>query len=96
MFSDNGIVTTKAIMGNLRQRADIKKFLPAVASSDRSEVVAVASRRYVDDPVPAARFYHGEEAYISLLNDEAVKCVYIPLPNSYHYQWTVFLIRESR
>lgn len=76
-----------------------RKLISAVASSDISEVVAIATRsagRPGDDPCPAARYYCGEEAYASLLRDEAVKCVYLPLPNSLHLQWIEAAVRAGK
>jgi xylose dehydrogenase (NAD/NADP) len=53
--------------------------LPALASSDRSVVVAEASRGAGGSFDP----------YDALLADPAVEAVYLPLPNSLHRDWTL-------
>ena len=64
--------------------------LPALATSPKSTLVAVASRSHPDgtgyDHFGAARA-HG--SYEALLADDEVEAVYIPLPNSLHAEWTV-------
>lgn len=64
--------------------------IPAMKKSQRSEVVAVASR----DPEKARRFAasqgipkaHG--SYEELLDDPEIDAVYIPLPNHLHVPWS--------
>lgn len=76
-----------------------RKFIAAVASSDASEVIAIATRsqgRPVDDPCPASRYYCGDKAYATLLSDAAVKCVYLPLPNSLHLEWIEAAVRAGK
>jgi predicted dehydrogenase len=75
-----GILSTARITAEL---------LPAFAASDSAELVTVASRQ----PNRARSFAerHGvpqsHESYDDLLADDAIDCVYIPLPNALHAEW---------
>ncbi len=53
--------------------------VPALVASDRSEVVAEASRGAGGSFDP----------YLAVLADPAVEAVYVPLPNSLHREWTL-------
>lgn len=73
-------------------------FLPSVNLTDGVEVTAIASRdaakarRYAaEHGIPRA---HG--AYSALLSDPGVDCVYIPLPNSMHVEWTKKALRAGK
>jgi predicted dehydrogenase len=61
--------------------------LPAIASSPKAQLVAVASRT---EPAARAfgaqRFYTG---YEELLHDPDVDVVYLPLPNGLHAEWAI-------
>src|SRR5665648_84974 len=65
--------------------------IPAILSSKNGEVVAVASR----DAQKAAEFAtslgisKSYGSYEALLDDETIEAVYIPLPNSLHYEWII-------
>jgi predicted dehydrogenase len=65
--------------------------IPAIQSSKNGEVVAVASR----DAHKAAEFAaklgipKSYGSYEALLDDDTIDAVYIPLPNSMHYEWTI-------
>jgi xylose dehydrogenase (NAD/NADP) len=65
--------------------------IPAAAMTDAVEVAAVATRggeksRTVREAAPEARLF---EDYASLLEEESIEAVYIPLPNSMHVEWTL-------
>lgn len=68
-----------------------RRLIPAMRAARRSTVAAVASR----DPERAAAYarewqipdIHG--SYESLLHDNNVDVVYIPLPNALHVEWTL-------
>jgi len=64
---------------------------PAIQASINGELIAVASRdeqRACDfaDKYGIPKYYGSYEA---LLEDEDIDAVYIPLPNSMHYEWTI-------
>ncbi|MGI9033826.1 MAG: Gfo/Idh/MocA family protein [Acidimicrobiales bacterium] len=64
--------------------------LPALVASDRTRVVAVASRDATAAAAAAARFGvpHHAGNYQQVLDDPDVDAVYIPLPNGLHRHWT--------
>ena len=76
-----------AVLSTAQIASDV---IPGLQRSDRNELVAVASR----DAANAHRFadqYHIPRvhgSYQDLLDDEAVDCVYIPVPNHLHGDWT--------
>ena len=69
----------------------VKRVIPAIMSSHRGTVVAIASR----DGERAARIAKQFEIpvsypdYQSLLNDPNVDAIYNPLPNHLHVPWTI-------
>ena len=74
------------------------KVIPGMRRSERSEVVAIASRdaaraRAVADElqIPGA---HG--SYEALLADPTVDAVYIPLPNHLHAEWTIKAVEAGK
>ncbi|MBC7966616.1 MAG: Gfo/Idh/MocA family oxidoreductase [Fuerstia sp.] len=76
------------IMGTARIARTV---VPQMALSERAEVVAVASRS-----LDKARIFAGEfgiptayGSYESLLTDNKVDAIYIPLPPSMHCEWTI-------
>ena len=64
---------------------------PAIQASRNGELIAVASRQKqkAEEFAEAAGIprYYGD--YQSLLGDEAIDAVYIPLPNGLHKEWAV-------
>jgi predicted dehydrogenase len=74
------------------------KVIPGLRRSERSEVVAIASRsdetasRVARDlAIPRT---HG--SYEALLADPEVDAVYIPLPNHLHAEWTIAALRAGK
>lgn len=75
-----------------------RSVIPGIQESERNEVVAVASR----DVNKAQQF--AEEmgipqaygSYEELLNDPGIDCVYIPLPNHLHKEWTLKAARAGK
>ena len=69
----------------------VRKVIPAVARSQRCEVVAIASRDAGRASAAATDLgiarHHG--SYDELLADPDVEAVYIPLPNHLHAAWTL-------
>jgi D-xylose 1-dehydrogenase (NADP+, D-xylono-1,5-lactone-forming) len=65
--------------------------IPAIQSSKNGEVAAVASRDAQKGAEFAARMGipKAYNSYSALLDDPEIEAVYIPLPNSLHYEWTI-------
>lgn len=68
-----------------------RRLIPAMRSARRSTVAAVAGR----DPARVAQYAKEWEiptahvGYDTLLRDQSVDAVYIPLPNALHVEWTL-------
>lgn len=84
-----GVLSTARILDEL---------LPAFASSPSAELAAIASR----DPERGSRYgaEHGvpvvHRSYEDLLADASLDCVYIPLPNSLHREWTAAALESGK
>jgi xylose dehydrogenase (NAD/NADP) len=63
--------------------------LPALASSPKSRLVAVASRSNPDGGYEAFGAERTYGRYEDVLADPDVEAVYLPLPNSLHSTWTI-------
>ena len=93
-------MTTEKVRWGIMGAADIvqRSFAPAMKRTDDGMLYSVAAR----DAGRAARFAreHGIETstqgYESLLRDDAVDAVYIPLPNSLHAEWTIAALRAGK
>ena len=74
------------------------RLLTAAAESDRSEVVAVASRDAARAEAYARE--HGIEraygTYEALLADPDVEAIYISLPNSLHVEWSIRALEAGK
>lgn len=68
----------------------VRKVAPALQSSSRSEVLAIASRDQARASATASRLGipRAYGSYEALLEDADVEAVYIPLPNHLHREWT--------
>jgi len=68
-----------------------KQVIPAIQLSERSRVVAIASRTTSRAEALAreAGIPHVFNDYHALLQSDEVDAVYIPLPNSEHHRWTI-------
>ncbi len=84
-----GIISTAEIL---------EEMLPAFAESESADLRAIASR----DPSRAQAFAAAHEiptahgSYEELLGDDSIECVYIPLPNSLHGEWTRAAIEAGK
>lgn len=85
-------MTEKRLRWGLLSTARInERLIPAIRKLERSELLAVASR-----DKKKAEQYAGEwtiprayDSYEALLADPDIDVVYIPLPNSYHAEWSI-------
>lgn len=79
---------------NIAQRS----ILPALASlPDQFQIVGVASRSLGGAEQIAAQYDctpYGN--YASILQDESLDAVYIPLPNGLHYEWVMKALRAGK
>ena len=83
------------LLSTARINAEI---LSAASSSERVQVVAVASRE-----VARAQAYAREHglprahgSYEALLEDAEVDAIYVPLPNGLHHEWTMRALRAGK
>lgn len=71
---------------------------PAIHSSQRGRIAAVASRTYDKAEAFAAPYgdvkIYGE--YSGLIDDPEIDAIYIPLPNSAHVEWTEKALRAGK
>ncbi|HEY0603215.1 MAG TPA: Gfo/Idh/MocA family oxidoreductase [Herpetosiphonaceae bacterium] len=68
-----------------------KAVIPAIHASSNGEVVAIAARERSRAEALAQEINIPEvlDDYTALINSPNVDAVYIPLPNSEHYRWTI-------
>lgn len=75
----------------------IEQVIPAIQRSTNGSVLAIASRSEKSKEVAAELGI--EKAYMdyeSLLADDAIDAVYIPLPNSLHKEWVIKAARAGK
>jgi predicted dehydrogenase len=72
--------------------------IPGLQRSTKNEVVAVASREKTVAQEFARRNHLAQSfgSYDDMLNDPAIDCVYIPLPNHLHEEWTRRAIHKGK
>ena len=76
----------------------LERTIPAMADTDVAECVAIASRdlaraRHAATQAGVVCAYG---SYDELLADQAVDCVYVPLPNQLHLEWTERALRVGK
>jgi len=69
----------------------MKKVIPAMQHSDRSEVIAISSRDAgrAKDAAKQLGIAKAYGSYEELLNDPEVEAIYNPLPNHLHVPWSI-------
>jgi predicted dehydrogenase len=84
------------VLGTARIAKDY--VIPAIKAVDGCDVVAIASRdgRRAAQAATEHSIDRAYSSYEELVEDTAVDCVYVPLPNSLHCAWTVHLLRAGK
>jgi dTDP-3,4-didehydro-2,6-dideoxy-alpha-D-glucose 3-reductase len=63
----------------------LRSVIPLLESMEQYELVAVASRS--KEKIEDKQFFETLLGYETLLNEKKLDAIYIPLPNSLHYEW---------
>jgi predicted dehydrogenase len=76
----------------------VRRMIPALAACETGEAVAIASRDAAKAAQTAAAcgISRSYGSYEELLRDQQVDCVYIPLPNHLHVEWTVRALEAGK
>ncbi len=74
------------------------QFAAGLNASERCSLVAVGSRQAASATPFAAthQVAKAHDSYEALLADPAVKAVYVSLPNSMHYEWTIKALNAGK
>jgi len=92
-MTTNAPVNPKAVRWGVLGAADIavKKVIPAMRGSDRSSVVAIASRdkQKAEAAAKSLGIPRAYGSYEELVADPDVEAIYNPLPNHLHVPWSV-------
>ena len=75
----------------------VEHLIPAILAASNSELYGIASRD--EEKAKAAGVKFGCKAYVgyeSLLGDEQIDAVYIPLPNEMHMEWTIAAAKAGK
>lgn len=72
--------------------------IPAIVKSEHAEVAAIGSRNKENAVRAASQFGIGSSygSYEELLDDADVDCIYNPLPNHMHAEWTIKAIEKGK
>ena len=75
-----------------------RRVLPAIRSSERGELVAVASRSQAsaDDYAAKWEIPQAFATYQAMLDSDAVDALYIGLPNHMHKEWTIRAMQSGK
>src|SRR5262245_28332608 len=75
-----------------------RQFAAGMSTSTRGRIVAVGSRTHESADAFARQFSlpSAYPSYDGLLEDRNVQAVYISLPNSMHYEWTLKALRAGK
>lgn len=72
--------------------------IPGMLKAKNCEVYAIAGRKKekVDDFVSRFGIEKGYYDYESLLDDESIQAVYVPLPNNIHKEWVIKALKKGK
>ena len=72
--------------------------IPGMLEAENCELYAIAGRdiRKIQDYLEQFSFKKAYGSYGELLGDEAVEAVYIPLPNSLHFEWVKKALQHGK
>lgn len=72
--------------------------IPGMLKAKNCEVYAIAGRKKekVDDFVSQFGIEKGYYDYESLLDDESIQAVYVPLPNNIHKEWVIKALKKGK
>ena len=93
---------TKLRWGILGAARINQQLMPAIVEAENSELVAIASRRpgaaaeTLDKYAPQQKDVKIYDSPESLLADDAIQVVYIPLANNEHAQWVLRAIEQGK
>jgi D-xylose 1-dehydrogenase (NADP+, D-xylono-1,5-lactone-forming) len=75
-----------------------RRLIPAIRSSRRGELVAVASRSQAAADAYARQWQIPQAfgSYETMLQSDAVDAVYISLPNHLHAAWSIYAMRQGK
>ncbi|MDR1362796.1 MAG: Gfo/Idh/MocA family oxidoreductase [Spirochaetaceae bacterium] len=75
----------------------VRSLIPELFNSPRFNLAAVASR-VASKAESIAKQYRGAAwgTYDEIINDETIDLVYIPLPNSIHYEWIMKALKNGK
>ncbi|RYZ17396.1 MAG: Gfo/Idh/MocA family oxidoreductase, partial [Chitinophagaceae bacterium] len=75
----------------------LRSVMPAIQAIPENELVAIASRSQANANEAAEPFgIAGLGSYDALLDVDSIEAVYIPLPNSLHYEWVTKALEAGK
>src|SRR2546430_15373592 len=91
-FNREGVNVPNAVKWGIVSTADIsRKVIPGAHASPKVDLVGVASRDQARAEAYAKQWEipRAYGSYEALLDDPEVEAVYIPLPNTLHFEWSI-------
>ncbi|RYY84687.1 MAG: Gfo/Idh/MocA family oxidoreductase [Chitinophagaceae bacterium] len=75
----------------------LRSVMPAILNIKENELVAIASRSQASADAAAAPFgIAALGSYEALLDRSDIEAVYVPLPNSLHYEWVTKALEAGK
>src|SRR4029077_20919549 len=87
-----GAMSYEPVTWGILSTADINRLvIPPAQTSEKVDLVAVASRTQERDEDDAAKWGipHAPGSYEGLLADPEIEAIYISLPNNLHVEWSI-------